>query len=78
VAASLIENGLLDGALAVVDLNFDDAVLIAKLRGSIRSIGLSLGDLACLALASRYGARVLTADSAWARLDIGVVVQTIR
>jgi len=44
VAARLVENGLLGGALAVVDLNFDDAVEIAKLRGSIRSVGLSLGD----------------------------------
>jgi len=78
VAASLVETGLLGGALAVVDLNFDDAVEIAKLRGSIRSVGLSLGDRACLALARRYGARVLTADAAWARLDIGVRVQTIR
>ena len=78
VAADLVETGLLGGAVEVVDLNFEDAVEIAKLRPSMRSIGLSLGDRACLALARRFGARVLTADGEWTRLDIGVRVQAIR
>ena len=78
VAASLVEAGLLGGAVEVVDLNFEDAVEIAKLRPAIRPGGLSLGDRACLALARRYGARVLTADGTWTRFDIGVRVQAIR
>ena len=56
----------------------EDAVEIAKLRPAIRPGGLSLGDRACLALARRYGARVLTADGTWTRFDIGVRVQAIR
>ena len=41
-------------------------------------LGLSLGDRACLALAIRLNARVSTADSAWAKLDISVEVILIR
>ena len=41
-------------------------------------LGLSLGDRVCLALAEREGLPVLTADSAWASLDIGVEIRLIR
>jgi len=40
--------------------------------------GLSLGDRACLALALSRNARVLTADRAWAGLDVGVGIEVIR
>jgi len=39
---------------------------------------LSLGDRACLALARRLGASVLTADRAWRDLDVGVDIVLIR
>ena len=47
---------------------FDDdlAIRAALLLPATRSAGLSLGDRACLALASRSGAAALTADRAWA------------
>lgn len=48
------------------------------LRAGTRRLGLSLGDRACLALAEREGLPVLTADHAWAGLDIGVEVRLIR
>ncbi|WP_395945191.1 type II toxin-antitoxin system VapC family toxin [Brevundimonas sp.] len=42
------------------------------------AFGLSLGDRACLALAEREGAPVLTADRLWARLDLGIDVILVR
>jgi ribonuclease VapC len=56
---------------------FDTALALtsASLRSSTRSLGLSLGDRCCLALAQSRSATALTADHAWSRLgraDIGV------
>ena len=48
------------------------------LRPSTKSLGLSLGDRACLALAQREGLPVLTADRTWAKLAVGVEVKVIR
>jgi PIN domain nuclease of toxin-antitoxin system len=48
------------------------------LRPATKSLGLSLGDRACLALAQREGLPVLTADRAWAKLAVGVEVKVIR
>jgi len=50
----------------------------AALRPLTRHLGLSLGDRACLALALQEGLPVMTADRAWARLEIGVEVRLIR
>ena len=50
----------------------------ARLRKLSRTLGLSLGDRACLALAMREGLPALTADRAWSGLDIGVEVRLIR
>lgn len=55
-----------------------EAVLAAALLPKTRDLGLSLADHACLALAITRGLPVLTADTAWATLDVGAVVQVIR
>lgn len=59
---------------------FDEALArrTGALRPETKSLGLSLGDRACLALAQREGLPVLTADRSWAKLAIGVEVKVIR
>ncbi|PZS26528.1 MAG: PIN domain nuclease [Pseudonocardiales bacterium] len=54
------------------------AEVAAGLLPLTREAGLSLGDRACLALALDLGGRPVTADRAWARIDVGVTVTLIR
>jgi ribonuclease VapC len=87
VISKLIDSGATaaDAVAATRDLSIEIAPLDAEtaadaggLRAVTGSRGLSLGDRACLALARREGLPVLTADRAWAGLDIGVEVVLIR
>jgi PIN domain nuclease of toxin-antitoxin system len=48
------------------------------LRPATRSLGLSLGDRACLALAQREGLPVLTTDRNWTKLDLGIEIKVVR
>ena len=59
---------------------FDESLAIATglMRSATRDAGLSLGDRACLALAIREHSSVLTADRAWATLDMDIAVELIR
>lgn len=59
---------------------FDTGLAVAAglLRTATRGQGLPLGDRACVALAIREQARGVTADRAWAALDLGVEVEPIR
>lgn len=75
---ALTEAGLLHGAVVVEPFTAEDAAVVARLRSNTRAAGLSLGDGACLALAQRLIAQVLTADKAWSELDVGVDVLVIR
>ena len=43
-----------------------------------KSLGLSLGDRACLSLAKEVGATAVTADRAWIDLEIGIPIRLIR
>ena len=77
-AAGEIREVLGEHGLTVVSLDLDLAYSAGFLRAATRSRGLSLGDRACLALAQAEGVRVLTADRAWAGLDVGVEIEVIR
>jgi|HubBroStandDraft_4_1064222.scaffolds.fasta_scaffold498461_2 ribonuclease VapC len=48
------------------------------LHGALPRSGISLADAFALALARELGVPVLTADRAWAALDVGVEVRLIR
>lgn len=65
-------------ALRAVAFDVAQAEFAASLEMIARSVGLSLGDRACLALARALGAVALTADRVWASIDIGVTVELIR
>jgi PIN domain nuclease of toxin-antitoxin system len=62
----------------IVPFDEELAYRVGLLRSVTRSAGLSLGDRACLALAERLGLPALTADRAWAGLQIGIQVDVIR
>jgi PIN domain nuclease of toxin-antitoxin system len=63
--------------LAIVDFDRSAAVAAAALRPRTRSLGLSLGDRACLAVAQTKGLPVLTADRTWTKLK-GFKVVSVR
>jgi ribonuclease VapC len=76
--ALLLTVGVPGDLLVIFPLDEAQAREAARLRPSTRAAGLSLGDRACLALAASLKLPVLTADRAWAGLQVGVVVELIR
>lgn len=87
VGSKLIDRGMsVEAAWEAVDLlgiammEFDlpQASEATKLRLYTRRTGLSLADRACLALALRNCAIAVTADRAWANLNVGCQVELIR
>lgn len=66
--------------LAVEVVGFDEAQAeaVGALRTKTKHLGLSLGDRACLALATTKGWPVLTADKAWTELSLNIEVQLVR
>lgn len=68
-----------DAFLPLVEgLDASMAVEAGLLRRSTMDRGLSLGDRCCLATAMKTGATTLTADKAWADLDLPCKVELIR
>jgi len=83
----LVEAGLDEGTvdsligslqMQVIPFDREQARLAGSLRRTTRESGLSLGDRACLALASIQGAVALTCDKSWTRLEIGCRVELVR
>jgi PIN domain nuclease of toxin-antitoxin system len=66
------------GLIEVAPVTIADAVSIGVMWTRTAARGLSLGDRACLALASRLGVPALTADRAWQGADVEAVVSLIR
>ena len=66
------------GGLRTMDFTVEDARASADLRKQTRSLGLSMGDRACLALALRLGVPVFTTDRVWEKLDLPVDIRTVR
>ena len=73
-----IERNIADLRLSVVPFDAAHAMAAGKLRVPTRSLGLSLGDRACLALARGRGLPAVTMDRGWAELDIGAEVIVAR
>lgn len=65
-------------ALEVVALDAAMAIRAGALRPLTRSLGLSLGDRACLATAQQLGLPVVTADRTWQQVEAGVPIHTVR
>lgn len=62
----------------VITFTEDHARVCGSLVAETQSLGLSLGDRACLALALALKAPVYTADKSWKKLRVGVAVHVIR
>ena len=87
VVAKLCEAGMPEDAirqalqplgLEVEPFDEEQAYQAGWLRGATQSVGLSLGDRACLSLAQRLALPVLTVDKTWSELSVGVTVRVIR
>ena len=66
------------GRLGIEQVPFTPDDAERELIARTRSAGLSLGDCACLALATSRGIPALTTDRAWQRLKLGAQVDLIR
>ena len=64
--------------LRIVPFGEDLAWRTGLLRPVTRSLGLSLGDRACLTLAADLELPAMTADRTWSELDEGIQVEQIR
>jgi ribonuclease VapC len=87
VQAKLVERGtpaasawswLIDLDLEVVDFDLSQARIAGDLRALTRRRGLSFADRACLALAQVLERPAVTADRAWADLEVGVEIRMMR
>jgi ribonuclease VapC len=61
-----------------VSFDAEHARIAGTLVAQTRSLGLSLGDRACLALALSLRAPVYTTDRSWKKLKLGVSIHVLR
>ncbi|MFY7961300.1 MAG: type II toxin-antitoxin system VapC family toxin [Elsteraceae bacterium] len=78
VNAQEAENAIRRLGVECLDFSAAQARIAGDLRSLTKSVGLSLGDRACLALGIERRAEILTADRAWAALNLPVAVSLIR
>ena len=87
VFSKLMERGLsADQADAIVYrygfevVPFDEVLArrTGALRPATKTLGLSLGDRACLALALREALPVVTTDRNWTKLTLGIEIRVVR
>ncbi len=87
VLAKLLERGIETEAAwsqigplmqTIVPFDAEQARLTAELRPATRSLGLSLGDRACLALAKQHKCPVLTTDRQWKKLKLDIQIVVVR
>jgi PIN domain nuclease of toxin-antitoxin system len=64
--------------IPVVLFDADQARTAASFWKQTRSVGMSLGDRACLALALQTGAPAFTTEEKWLKCDVGARVVKIR
>jgi ribonuclease VapC len=66
--------------MGIVWIDFDRELGIAAAALLLPTMpsGLSLGDRACLALARLRDLPAVTADRAWAKLDLGIPIEVVR
>lgn len=62
----------------IVPFTIEQAKAAGSLITETRTLGLSLGDRACLALGLALKAPVYTADRSWKKLKLGVRIHVIR
>jgi ribonuclease VapC len=78
VPAPEVDDTLDSLRLPVISFHPLQARMTADLIGQTRAAGLSFGDCACLALGQHCRLTVVTAEKAWAKLNLGIPVQVIR
>jgi PIN domain nuclease of toxin-antitoxin system len=64
--------------IPVIPFDSEQAQIAASLWKATRSVGMSLGDRACLALAIKTSLPALTTDGDWQKCSLGVEVVEIR
>jgi ribonuclease VapC len=87
VMVRLVDRGMpLESALSmivktsvrIVDYTLEDAATAASLRSTTKKLGLSAADRGCMATAIRLQSDILTADKAWATLNLPIRVHLLR
>jgi ribonuclease VapC len=74
----VLQSSLQELIKEIIPFDEQQALVTASLRKITKAHGLSLGDRACLALASQLKLPVLTADKAWSKISLPLKIILIR